>query len=42
MTHVYEGQWTDAGTVTSLLRAAELAEADDAAGNLTNPTAADE
>ena len=31
-TRVYEGHWTDAGTVPSLLRAAELAEADDAAG----------
>ena len=31
---VYEGHWTDAGTVPSLLRAAELAAADDAAGRL--------
>ena len=29
---IYEGHWTDAGTVPSLLRAAELAAADDAAG----------
>ena len=34
---VYEGHWTDAGTVPSLLRAAELAAADDAAGRLTPP-----
>ena len=31
---VYEGHWTDAGTVPSLLRAAELAADDDAAGRL--------
>ncbi len=31
---VYDGHWTDAGTVPSLLRAAELAAADDAAGRL--------
>ena len=36
---VYEGHWTDAGTVPSLLRAAELAEADDAAGRLPAPVA---
>ena len=34
---VYEGHWTDAGTVPSLLRAAELAAADDAAGRLAPP-----
>jgi glucose-1-phosphate thymidylyltransferase len=34
---VYEGHWTDAGTVPSLLRAAELAAADDAEGRLTPP-----
>jgi glucose-1-phosphate thymidylyltransferase len=34
---VYEGHWADAGTVPSLLRAAELAEADDVAGRLTAP-----
>jgi glucose-1-phosphate thymidylyltransferase len=34
---VYEGHWTDAGTVPSLLRAAELAAADDAAGRLRPP-----
>ena len=34
---VYEGNWADAGTVPSLLRAAELAEADDAAGRLPAP-----
>lgn len=34
---VYEGHWADAGTVTSLLRAAELAEADDRAGRLAPP-----
>ncbi|MEA2632784.1 MAG: glucose-phosphate thymidylyltransferase [Chloroflexota bacterium] len=33
----YEGHWTDAGTVPSLLRAAELAAADDAAGRLPPP-----
>ena len=31
-TQVYDGHWTDAGTVPSLLRAAELAAADDAEG----------
>ena len=35
---VYDGHWTDAGTVPSLLRAAELAAADDAAGRLAPPT----
>jgi glucose-1-phosphate thymidylyltransferase len=33
----YEGQWTDAGTVASLLRAAELAREDQAAGLLAPP-----
>jgi glucose-1-phosphate thymidylyltransferase len=36
-TRVYEGHWTDAGTVPSLLRAAELAAADHAAGRLSPP-----
>jgi glucose-1-phosphate thymidylyltransferase len=34
---VYEGHWTDAGTVPSLLRASELARDDDAAGRLQPP-----
>ena len=34
---IYEGHWADAGTVPSLLRAAELAAADDAAGRLAPP-----
>jgi glucose-1-phosphate thymidylyltransferase len=34
---VYEGHWTDAGTVPSLLRASELARDDDAAGRLRPP-----
>ena len=34
---IYEGHWTDAGTVTSLLRAAEFAAEDDAAGRLASP-----
>ncbi len=34
---VYEGHWADTGTVPSLLRAAELAEADDEAGILAPP-----
>ena len=34
---VYDGHWTDAGTVPSLLRAAELAAEDDAAGRLAPP-----
>jgi glucose-1-phosphate thymidylyltransferase len=34
---IYQGHWTDAGTVPSLLRAAELAAADDAAGRLAPP-----
>ena len=33
------GTWIDAGTVPSLLRAAELAERDDAAGSLSAPAA---
>lgn len=33
----YEGEWTDAGTVASLLRASELAAAADAAGTLPPP-----
>lgn len=37
-TQVYGGHWTDAGTVPSLLRAAELAAADDASGALPPPT----
>src|SRR3989442_2749614 len=37
-TRVYDGHWTDAGTVPSLLRAAELAAEDDAAGRLAPPT----
>ncbi len=36
-TRVYDGHWTDAGTVPSLLRAAELARDDDAAGRLAPP-----
>jgi len=36
-TRVYDGHWADAGTVPSLLRAAELAAADDAEGRLTPP-----
>jgi glucose-1-phosphate thymidylyltransferase len=36
-TRVYDGHWTDAGTVSSLLRAAELARDDDAAGRLSPP-----
>ncbi|MHB8398885.1 MAG: sugar nucleotidyltransferase [Candidatus Limnocylindrales bacterium] len=34
---IYEGRWMDAGTVPSLLRAAELAAEDDAAGRLPPP-----
>jgi glucose-1-phosphate thymidylyltransferase len=34
---IYEGHWTDAGTVPSLLRAAEMAAEDDAAGRLSRP-----
>jgi len=36
-TRIYEGHWTDAGTVPSLLRAAELAAADDRDGLLDPP-----
>ncbi len=36
-TQVYEGHWADAGTVTSLVRAAVLAEDDADAGTLTPP-----
>ncbi len=36
---VYEGHWTDAGTVPSLLRAAEMAGADHEAGTLPPPVA---
>src|SRR5207244_13644563 len=36
---VYEGLWTDAGTVSSLTRAAELARDDDEAGRLAPPVA---
>jgi glucose-1-phosphate thymidylyltransferase len=35
----FDGQWTDAGTVTSLLRAAELAEQESCDGRLANPPA---
>ena len=38
-TEVYRGSWTDAGTVPSLLRAAEMAEHDDEAGTLPPPVA---
>jgi glucose-1-phosphate thymidylyltransferase len=36
-TRVYEGDWTDAGTVASLVRATELAARADAAGDLEPP-----
>jgi glucose-1-phosphate thymidylyltransferase len=36
---VFDGHWTDAGTVASLLRAAELARDDAAAGRLAPPVA---
>ncbi|HET7725862.1 MAG TPA: sugar phosphate nucleotidyltransferase [Candidatus Limnocylindrales bacterium] len=36
-TRIYDGHWTDAGTVPSLLRAAELAAADDRDGLLQPP-----
>jgi glucose-1-phosphate thymidylyltransferase len=36
-TKVYEGHWSDAGTVPSLLRAAALASDDHAAGRLAPP-----
>ena len=35
--HLYKEYYTDAGTVPSLLRAAELAAADDAEGRLAPP-----
>ena len=35
---IYDGHWADAGTVVSLLRAAELAASDDADGRLPPPT----
>ena len=38
-TRIYDGHWTDAGTVPSLLRAAELAGADADAGTLAPPPA---
>ncbi len=38
-TRVYEGHWTDAGTVPSLLRAAEFAGAEADAGTLLPPPA---
>src|SRR4029079_13770753 len=37
-TRVYDGHWTDAGTVPSLLRAAEMAAEVDHAGRLAPPT----
>ncbi len=36
-TRIYEGHWTDAGTVPSLLRASEIAGADHIAGHLADP-----
>jgi glucose-1-phosphate thymidylyltransferase len=36
---LYEGHWTDAGTVTSLIRAAELAEQESRAGRFSAPPA---
>ena len=36
-TRIYDGHWTDAGTVPSLLRAAELAAEDHAGGRLAPP-----
>ena len=36
-TRIYEGHWTDAGTVPSLMRAAELARDDDESGRLAPP-----
>jgi glucose-1-phosphate thymidylyltransferase len=36
-TRIYDGHWTDAGTVPSLLRASELAGADHDAGRLAQP-----
>src|SRR5439155_25852719 len=37
-TRIYEGQWTDAGTVPSLLGAAAMVADEDAKGTLTPPT----
>ena len=37
MTRVFQGAWTDAGTVPSLLKAAELAASDQAEGRLRPP-----
>jgi glucose-1-phosphate thymidylyltransferase len=37
MTRIYEGQWTDAGSVPSLLRASELAASEEASGRLAPP-----
>jgi glucose-1-phosphate thymidylyltransferase len=39
LTHEYKGQWTDAGSVPSLLRASELATSEQAAGRLSPPAA---
>ena len=36
-TRVYDGHWTDAVTVPSLLRAAEMAAEDDEGGRLSKP-----
>jgi glucose-1-phosphate thymidylyltransferase len=36
-TRVYDGHWTDAGTVPSLLRSAEMAASDDVEGRLAPP-----
>ncbi len=36
-TRIYDGHWADAGTVASLIRAAELARDDDDAGRLAAP-----
>jgi NDP-sugar pyrophosphorylase family protein len=35
----FDGMWTDAGTVTSLIRAAELAEQESRSGRLAAPPA---
>jgi glucose-1-phosphate thymidylyltransferase len=37
--HEYQGHWTDAGTVPSLLRASAMAAEDDQAGRLVAPSA---
>ena len=37
VTQVYDGHWTDAGTVPSLLRAATIASEDDDGGRLAPP-----